>query len=403
METAVDVATTGLGGDSEVTIDTRNGPVGLLLGPRRIEPVSRLASPNYPAGRPGQPGLVHTTLAANRWPVRPDRVRFVRAATGVDPSAFAPRHRDVFDRLERWRPVEEVVTNNREGVALAALVAEHRVVVAGFTPTDAVLALRGDRDHPDRATACAPGSDAQNLGDELGDGLGDGDIADRAAELLAQCSGSDGNPIAADGPAFARMVVDATARAIAEAILGAALRADGLPADAVASPVVAAALDRGRDDPTATTDRFATSLQLRPRDVIVGLGGPAATHHPAAARLLDAKLVIPRHAEVAGAVGAAIGRVRIVSQATVTQPTRGQYRIHLPDGGPDLGDPDPAITRAADLLTDRVAAEARHAGADPDSVVVTTEVERRMATVENKVVLVEAVVTAVAEGPPKRA
>ncbi len=48
---------------------------------------------------------------------------------------------------------------------------------------------------------------------------------------------------------------------------------------------------------------------------LIALGASAATHYPVIAKLLGAELIVPDHADVAGAVGAAAGSV----------PTRADY------------------------------------------------------------------------------
>jgi N-methylhydantoinase A/oxoprolinase/acetone carboxylase beta subunit len=253
------------------------------------------------------------------------------------------------------------------------------VELAGFTPTDAahVLGLQHD---------------------------GDAEAATRAADLLARARDGSGAAVRPDGKALARLVHDTVVRRSAEAVLDATLRVDGLPPGTIETAIVQRALDR-----RAALDRGdvwpdgepATSIRVGPTLHLAGLGAGAPTYHPDAARLLDARCLVPPHAEVANAVGAAVGEIQIRGRATVSQPTRGQYRVHLPDAGPDLGDPEAAVGRAAALLSDRVRAQAERAGAA--SVDLDVDVARRTATVAGRELFVEATVTVVASGPPRTA
>ena len=65
---------------------------------------------------------------------------------------------------------------------------------------------------------------------------------------------------------------------------------------------------------------------------LVALGASAATHYPHVATRMGVDLTVPDHAEVAGAVGAAPGSVSQRVMISVTQPSEGRFRVHLPDG-----------------------------------------------------------------------
>ena len=79
---------------------------------------------------------------------------------------------------------------------------------------------------------------------------------------------------------------------------------------------------------------------------LIALGASAATHYPAIAELLGVELIVPEHADVAGAVGAAAGSVRQRVMVTVTQPNEGRFRIHLPDGPQDVKSQEEALALA---------------------------------------------------------
>ncbi len=363
MVEAVEVFTFGLGGDSEVRVDTRAAaPTGsaaeLVIGPRRLTPLSLLAT--------DQPELVHRTLDRRSFPYRPSDVMFA-VATGRGGQTNDRQRRILGTLGDRWRPVDEVATTNLETSALRTLVAAGAVRLAGFTPTDA----------------------AHVLGIHLS---GDASAAAKAAELLAGSADGSGKPILADGRSLAGLVVDTLIRRSAEAVLTACLSIDGFPPSTVKSELVQRALD-GHDGATAVT--------IGVGGPVVGLGASAATYYPGVAGLLGAPCIVPEHAEVANAVGAALGSVRIARQATVSQPSKGQFRIHLPGAGDDRGDPAPAIERAVELLSDEVRGQAEQAGAAELSLEV--DVETKTATIGGRELFVEATVTVIGTGPPKTA
>ena len=62
---------------------------------------------------------------------------------------------------------------------------------------------------------------------------------------------------------------------------------------------------------------------------LVGLGAPASTYYPAIGALLGAETHVPADADVANAIGAVVGTVRVRHEVLVTAPRRGVYRIHV--------------------------------------------------------------------------
>jgi N-methylhydantoinase A/oxoprolinase/acetone carboxylase beta subunit len=374
MVEAVEMFTTGLGGDSEVRVDARSAPARLEVGPRRLVPLARLAI--------DEPDLVIDTLRSRQAPYRHGDTTFARAVdrAGRPAGALDQRADRILDGLAGWTPLDEVATTNLERSTVRSLVGRGLVELAGFTPTDAshVLGLQDD---------------------------GVGEASRLAADLVAGASDHGGRPVRPDGAALSRWVVDTVVRRSAEAILEATLARDGLPEGTVDSPLVRQALDQraeidltreGGPGPTPTT-----LISLGPSAPLVGLGAGAATYHPGAADLLGAKHLIPDHAGVANAVGAAVSSIRVTERATITQPTRGQFRIHLPDAGPDTGDIEPAVERATELLGQRVRHRAERTGAA--SVVLDVDVERVTAEVGGRTLLVEARVTVTGTGPPREA
>ena len=96
---------------------------------------------------------------------------------------------------------------------------------------------------------------------------------------------------------------------------------------------------------------------------IVVIGAPAATYAPRIGSLLGTAAVVPPHAEVANAVGAAVAQVRITKQVTITAPRRGSYRAHWGDDPPIWHSLDEARDWAAAQATAAAQAEAAAAGA----------------------------------------
>lgn len=364
MVQAVDMVTHGLGGDSEVRLDVDRLQPALVLGPRRLIPVSMLAL--------SEPQLVHDTLDRQvaAYPTREWDGRFLRAV----PSALAApdrttREREILDATsDGWVAADKVLRTNVHKTSLRRLLRVGAVRVAGFTPSDAAHVL--------------------GLQDTW-----DVDAATKGATLLASLDDGRGSPIRPDAETLSRWVFDTVARRSAEVVLDLALASDGIQSPPAAdSPIAQAALD-GHTGATRVSVGVAVPL--------VALGAPAATYYSAVGKMLDCPLNVPADADVANAVGAVVGRVRLQRQATVAQPSKGQFRVHLPNAPHDYGDLYKAQDFARDDLIEQVRRDAEAAGAR--NVDITTDWTATTAMVEGKEVFVEGTMTAEAVGRPRLA
>ncbi|MBT8239707.1 MAG: hydantoinase/oxoprolinase family protein, partial [Acidimicrobiia bacterium] len=64
--------------------------------------------------------------------------------------------------------------------------------------------------------------------------------------------------------------------------------------------------------------------------VVIGLGASAGLYHPPVGDLLGTEVLVPPFSEVANAVGAAVGSVRIRLTASITNPKRAGFVLHRP-------------------------------------------------------------------------
>ncbi len=291
MVTAVAMHTHGLGGDSELRVDGRAMHPRLLIGPRRVIPLSQLAMEHAEA--------VATMLDRQLLDIIPPEL----AGTMIVPTATG-RARTATGRAEAELlavvaggplPLTDLPPAVARRSLIDRLVREGMVQLAAFTPTDAAHAL-GLHDHLDAS------------------------VVGRAAELFARHRTARGGPFAPDGPQAAAAVVAALVRRSAEAVLAAALVEDGLAPQLATSTIVARALDR-----IPGVVRTTVGLDVP----LVGLGASASTYYPAVAALLGARSVVPDDADVANAVGAVVGRITITREVAVTSPTQGRFTAHL--------------------------------------------------------------------------
>ncbi|MBY8975049.1 hydantoinase/oxoprolinase family protein [Rhodobacteraceae bacterium NNCM2] len=362
MVEAVAMRTHGLGGDSEVGLAERGLSASLTLGPRRVIPTSLLAvthgdlvretlTRQIDSGRVGDlDGTFYITLRpANEGLGEADAALLARLAEGPLPA----------DRLIRGR---------MDRMAVKRLVTRGLIGRAGLTPSDAshVLGLHAGWDREAAELACA---------------------------LFARRRGNDGRQVAADGAAVAKAIIEQLTRRSAELVLEATLAEDGFEGRDLSRSVFArAALDGHRG---LTVPKLSLSVPL------VGLGASAPTYYPAVARLLEAESMVPDHADVANAVGAVVGGVRLSQSGTVSQPREGVFRAHLPAGPKDFTEQADAEAALTSALGDSVRAAAGEAGAA--EVELGHTIDRQEAEIEGRYMLIEATITVTASGRPRRA
>ena len=150
-----------------------------------------------------------------------------------------------------------------------------------------------------------------------------------------------------------------------------------------------------RDGTTGKDSLVKQSLELGTG--LVALGASAATHYPYVARRMGVELTGPDHAEVAGAVGAAAGSVRQRVMISVTQPSEGRYRVHLPGGPRDLGVMDEALASAREVAGQLAEERARKAGATSVSIEISEDI-KLVPLGGGKELFIEALVQATANG-----
>ena len=364
MVEAADIRTCGLGGDSEVTPVGRGTTGGLTLGPRRAVPLSLLAT-QWPE--------VKDKLAeqlAVAVPMSTD-ARFVMPLmpNGVPAWLTRSEARLAAKAIEMGpSSVAEIAGTQLALGAVDRLIGRGLLTLATFTPTDA-LHVTGDFTSFD--------AEAAMLG----------------AKLIARQKTGIGQPIAETPEELASRTLSELHRRTGLALMDAALAHDGAgEMQATNNPLLA---NLYRDGTTGKDSLVKLSLELGTG--LVALGASAATHYPHVARRMGVELMVPDHAEVAGAVGAAAGSVRQRVMISVTQPSEGRYRVHLPGGPRDLGVMDEALASAREVAGQLAEERARKAGAASVSIEISEDI-KLVPLGGGKELFIEALVQATADG-----
>lgn len=326
MVSAVAMRTHGLGGDSHVRHDERAAGAVVRLGPRKVVPICQLAVEHG--------SLVHAMLdqqLANSLPGELDGMILIAENFTDKLAALDGVERTVLQAMGgRVCSAATALSTLQLRRVMERLVQRGVLQLAAFTPTDA----------------------AHVVGMQA---MYDVAAAHKAAELFARHRDRLGRAIAEDATTMSQLVIDTLVRRSAEAVLAAAFVHDGLPPETVDQQVVQVALSRGFNVAAGTV-----GLQLP----LIGLGASAPAYYPLVAAVLAAESLIPADADVANAVGAVVGRVRLSRRCVVSAPQHGQYLVHVEGETPKMfTDLDDARGFAREHLTVGLATEMVAAGA----------------------------------------
>ncbi|MDA5095319.1 hydantoinase/oxoprolinase family protein [Aliiroseovarius sp. KMU-50] len=365
MVEAVAMRTTGLGGDSETHLVSGGLKGKITLGPRRVLPVSLIATE--------APDLVHETLKAqlNSSYVSEHFARFVRPVKGALRTGLSAREAGLLERIgDDIHALGNVLSTRLEYMSLKRLIERGLVQVSGITPSDASHVL-GLNDAWDR------------------------EASEMALRLFAMQRTGAGKRLASTAEEMARMIVDQLTHQTAVALLESAFAQEengfDLPAEDLARHVLT---QRGLSGHRGLL-RIDAGLNLP----VVGLGASAPTYYPAVGDRLGSEMKLPRHAHVANAIGAVVGRITIRHTASVTSPSEGKFRAHLDEGPEDFTSAEDAMKRVEEVLLAVAKAEAEVAGAEG----IHTQVHRniRTATIDGREVFLDADVVGEASGRPR--
>ena len=366
MVEAVEVHTSGLGGDSWLRCD-RGGT--LLLGPRRAVPLSLLASQH--------PEILTVLRDRNAKPLRgedpfPGCFAIAAKAGGSEAGLRKAEATLLAEAAAGPLPLDGRITNYLEARALERLLDRGLLLLSGFTPSDAAHVLGLQETWSTEAAA-----------------LG----AAYLARLRARASGQPVEP----NDQLCRAVLEALTQESAKRLVAAATAGEAGEAwegtGRLPKLVLGRALRAERDSRPLLDIRVSLTRPL------VGLGAPARLIYPGVAERLNAELLLPEQAAVANAVGAAAGDVAQAITVLVTAPDEGRYRVHLSEGPRDFAELE-AAAEAARQEAERIASERARSNGVVD-LAVTSERQDRVVRVEGgRPLFIETLVTARASGRP---
>ena len=355
--------TIGLGGDSEVRLVEEGLKITLELGPRRAMPVSLLAVDHR--------AMVHQALERQlRAEVaRATDARFIvpMSVTDAARAGLSAAEAGLLEKIGNMpKPVDQVAETRTELGALTRLVTNGLVMISALTPSDAAHG-RGIHD------------------------VWDSEAARLALELASRRRGGKGEILFETPEAVAHAIIKKLVRLSAEALIDVALDEDGYTLDRPSlHPLMIASLDKKRG---VSSVRFDFNLP------IIGVGASAPTYYPMIGELLESAVVMPEHADVANALGAVVGHVKITAESVILSPGSGRFRIHGPAATHDFHALEAAAEAAIAGLRADILIRAEAAGADNAEIVI----DRKdvSAFTDGQEIFVESRITAIATGRPR--
>ena len=362
MVEAVAMHTFGLGGDSVVEVDDTTA-TKIKLGPRRQIPISLLAVEHEE--------IVLNVLRQQSQMEYPNHlcVKFAYRIKDAEKRSggLKPSELKVFEKLtDEPQAFDQILKGASEGGTLNKLVSRGLVQVSGFTPSDAMHVLENQNNW-------------------------NGEAAKLGAEILCRVRDRFAQAIANSAQELCENIKHQLTRQSGDVILETCMAEDGLTLDIGAKNLISRSLDR-KDGFV----KFAIELD-RP---LVGLGASAGVYYPAIGERLATQCNVPEHADVANAIGAVAGEVRVTKTVTITSSDGGSsFQFMSGDKLEHMANEEAAIARAKDELKSELSIMAQEAGAQEP--VFESNITLHAPTIDGSRHFVEAVIFMSATGRPK--
>ena len=359
MVVAADIRTSGLGGDSEVRLIDRGTKGGVIIGPRRVVSLASIGAEN--------PAVITWLNEQLLNPVASGLdARFVIPLFSGPPPDWLTRSEATMARQCQEKGIQPVAAVAETRLALSAidrLIARGLLTLAAFTPTDAALVLDKACFSPEGGHKGKRGK-GHEKGHEGGNRGMDATASRLGAQLLARQRTGGGVAQAESITQFAHMVLDCLTVKTSLALLESAFAHQGAgEATASKNAILEVLIEKSvaNKDTTDSDDLVAGTIKLK--KPLIALGASAACHYPAVAEVLDTALIVPEDADVAGAIGAAIGSIRQYASIIITSPGASVFRVHAIAGFRDFDSLDDAIDFAETCAKDEARKKAEAAGA----------------------------------------
>jgi len=264
------------------------------------------------------------------------------------------------------QPLDQILKGASEGGTLTKLVSRGLVQVSGFTPSDAMHVL-----------------ELQNNWN--------GEAAKFAASILCRVRDRFAQPIATSAQHLCENVKKQLTAQSCDVILQTCMAEDSIKLGAGATELIARSLDK-----QSGFVNFSLNLD-RP---LVGLGASAGVYYPDIGERLSSECLVPEHADVANAIGAVAGEVRVQKTVTITSADGGSsFQFMTSDGLTNMTGEEAVLERVSADLKKEITVMAEKAGAQSPVFDIQSEIHAPI--IDGSRHFVEAKITISATGRPK--
>ena len=295
MVESLSIKTTGLGGDSEVSLPQNNLFNNLKIGPKRIIPLS--------LGAKNEPIILEFLKKQSAYPIssETDGVFIWKKNLNDSPNWLSKvetlAYKNLNDKIPV--PISEVAPNQSLLGAFKRLINYNLVEISGFTPTDAAHVLKIFNGFCTKAA-------------ELG------------AIIFSNQKNASGNFIANSKEEFSEIVIKSLINKSACSICDFALRSENInfTENRLNENFLLQEILFG-------DKRKLAQINLKINLPIISIGASAPSYYPQVASKLKTNNIIPKNFSVAGAVGAAIGSIKQTVKILITQSEKDKFRVHF--------------------------------------------------------------------------
>ena len=332
---AVDMLTSGLGGDSEVLFQRQEW----ILGPRRITPVSWLGSSGLPSTL-SEKGLESALKRKKEWSESTVPLQFLYRTGKTPDFEMTSREKAIFNILDEgpmmiWQIMEALGIGTVQMVKSARLESSYCVQRAGLTPTDLF--------HHEGEIS-----------------LWDRNFASAYLKLIADSAGME-------TPALQKLLHQMISEKLSGVLLQKIYGENILNGNGI--HII---LNHGN-----------RMMSLRPEITIpvIGLGAPAALMLSEALDHLNGKLRLCDNGDVANALGAVTSRVAVSLTAKIVATSAGGFRIYGLEGEDRHFEfLDEAERCCIEILSEQIRIKSRKAGTSASEIVLSIRSDVALST-----------------------
>ncbi len=333
---AIDMQTIGLGGDSEVNVDLKGN---VSLKNNRVVPMSLLCH--------RFPEVINTLESSLADGIGLERaIRFIFLPEGLDRQTLLPglneADHEFLDKIEsKPQHFDRIILRAADRARAERFIDRGIVQVSGITPSDAahVLGLQSQWSKTGARLACL--------------------MLGRSHALIATKSTDQAQEITDFATRIFDAMVGKSTQLIVNQLCGQNFDADN---------VLLRSISHGDGE------LGDLAISMSPGIPLVAVGGPANVFYPRVGERLNTKAVIPEDADVANAIGAAIGRIKIRKVIEITGSESGGYHIHGPGEPVFSTSSTDALAQASSIASSYVEEKAESMGGT--SPLVDIRVER---------------------------